>query len=143
MKFFAGLTVWALPLSALAAFLFGGLWYGLLGRQWMSAVGLTEERIKEGGGQTPFMLALTFIAQLIMAWMLAGIILHMQRAGIKATAVNGMISGAFIWLGFVVTVLAVSHRYQMRPWSLTAIDGGHWLGVLLIQGAILGRFGIA
>ena len=26
--------------------------------------------------------------------------------------------------------------------SLTLIDGGHWLGVLLIQGAILGWWGV-
>ncbi len=143
MKFFAGLTVWALPLAAVVGFLFGGLWYMALAGPWMRAVGLSKDRIAAAGGQTPFMLALTFAAQLVMAWMLAGVILHMQRAGIKATAVNGMISGAFIWFGFVATTLAVSHRYQLRPWSLTAIDGGHWLGVLLLQGAILGRFGMA
>ncbi len=143
MKFFAGLTVWALPLAAFVGFMFGGIWYSLLAKPWMAAAGLTKERIDAAGGQTPFMLVLTFLAQLIMAWMLAGIILHMQRAGIKATAVNGMISGAFVWFGFIVTVLAVSHRYQMRPWSLTIIDGAHWLIVLLLQGAILGRFGMA
>jgi Protein of unknown function (DUF1761) len=143
MKLFAGLTIWALPLAALAGFMFGGLWYTLLAKPWMAAAGLTKQRIETGGGQTPAMLVLTFVSQLIMAWMLAGLILHMQRAGIKATAVNGMISGAFIWFGFIATTLAVSHRYQMRPWSLTAIDGAHWLIVLLLQGAILGRFGMA
>jgi hypothetical protein len=143
MKLFAGLTVWALPLSAIAAFVFSGLWYTLLNRQWLSAVGLTPERIKAGGGDSPLVYAMTFLGHLILAWMLAGIILHMQRAGIKANMLNGMISGAFIWFGFIFTVLMVTHRYQLRPWSLTLIDGGHWLIVLLIQGAILGRFGIA
>jgi Protein of unknown function (DUF1761) len=143
MKFFAGLTVWALPLAAVLSFMFGGLWYGILGKRWMRAAGLTEERIKAAGGQTPTTLVITLLCELLMAWMLAGLLLHMAKAGIKATTVNGMISSAFIWAGFVMTSLIVGHRYQMRPWSLTAIDGGHWLGVLLIQGAILGRFGVA
>lgn len=143
MKVFAGLNAWVLPIAALVSFLFGGLWYGLLSKPWMAAAGLTKHQIDEGGGQSPALLILTYLAQAIMAWMLAGVILHMTKAGIAATAVNGMISAAFIWFGFVLTTLAVSHRYQLRPWSLTLIDGAHWLGALLIQGAILGRFAIA
>ncbi len=143
MKFFAGLTVWALPLAAFVGFMFGGIWYTVLAKPWMTAAGLTKAQVDANGGQTPVMLAITFLAQLIMAWILAGLLLHMVRAGIKPTILNGMITGAFIWFGFILTTLAVSHRYQLRPWNLTLIDGGHWLGVLLIQGAILGRFGVA
>ncbi len=142
MKFFAGLNAWILPLTALASFIFGGIWYGTLAKQWMAAASLTKERIDAAGGQTPTMLALTYVCQLVMAWMLAGTLLHMAKAGIPGTAVNGMISGAFIWLGFIATTLIVSHRYQLQSWSLTLIDGAHWFGVLLIQGAILGRFGL-
>ena len=143
MKFFAGLTVWALPLAATASFMFGGLWYGLLAKQWMKAASMDKAKIDAGGGQTPTLLVLTWLCQFVMAWMLAGILLHMARSGIPASMLNGMISGLFVWLGFVATTLIVNHRYQMQPWSLTVIDGLHWLGVLLIQGAILGRFGLA
>jgi Protein of unknown function (DUF1761) len=143
MKIFAGLNAWMLPLVALASFIFGGVWYGTLAKQWMASAGLTKDRIESGGGQTPIMLVITYVCQLIMAWMLAGILLHMTKASIPATAVTGMISGAFIWLGFVMTTMIVGHRYQMQPWALTAIDGGYWLGVLLLQGALLGRFGLS
>ena len=34
------------------------------------------------------------------------------------------------------------HAFQGARPSLTFIDGGHWLGVLLIQGAILGWWGV-
>jgi hypothetical protein len=30
----------------------------------------------------------------------------------------------------------------MQKWSLTVIDGAHWLGVLVIQGAIIGWWGV-
>ena len=38
--------------------------------------------------------------------------------------------------------MAVNHAFQGAKRSLTLIDGGHWLGVLLIQGAILGWWGV-
>lgn len=142
MKWFAGLVPWVLPLAAFASFVFGGLWYGLLSRQWMDAAGLTKERIEQNGGQTPKLLITTFLCELFMAWMLAGVILHMKKAGIAPTMTNGMISALFIWAGFVMTTLIVNHGYQLEKRNLTIIDGAHWLGVLLIQGAIIGALGI-
>ena len=60
----------------------------------------------------------------------------------QVTIYNGIISGAFVWLGFVATTLVTNHGFQMKLGRLTLIDGGHWLGVLLIQGAILGAMGV-
>jgi len=45
------------------------------------------------------------------------------------------------WLTFVLTTVAVNNAYTFRRWTLTAIDAGHWLGVLLIIGMILGWWG--
>lgn len=143
MKLFAGLVPWVLVLAAAASFVFGGLWYGLLSKQWMAAAGLSKERLEQNSGQTPRLLITTFIACLFMAWMLAGVILHMQKAGIPATLKNGAISGLFIWAGFVMTTLVVNHGYQLQKRTLTLIDGAYWLGVLLIQGALIGWLGIA
>lgn len=142
MKFFAGLHVWALPAAAVASFIFGGLWYGLLSRQWMAAANLTPEQVK-GNGPSPAPFIITLIAQTFMAWMLAGVMLHMAKAGLPANVRNGLITAAFLWAGFVMTTLVVNHQFQMQKRTLTLIDGAHWLGVLLIQGAIIGHWGIA
>jgi hypothetical protein len=66
----------------------------------------------------------------------------MAKAGLPASMRNGMITAGFIWLGFVMTTLVVNHQYQMQRTSLTVIDGLHWLGVLLIQGLVIGLFGV-
>ena len=137
---FAGLNYWAVIIAAVASFLFGGVWYGLLSQPWMRAIGKTEAEIKSSGRSMPLLFAITFVAQLLMAWVLAGIIGHVGTG--QVTLKSGLISGAFIWLGFVATTLAVNHGYQGSRWSLTMIDGGHWLGVLLIQGAIIGLMGV-
>ena len=55
---------------------------------------------------------------------------------------GGIITGAFMWIGFAVTSTAVNYAWQRAKPMLTVIDGAHWLGVLLIQGAILGAMGV-
>jgi hypothetical protein len=141
---FAGLNYWAVLAAAVASFMFGGVWYGLLSKQWMEAAGLGTTGLaqpREGAsGLSPMPFVIAFIAQIVMAWMLAGIIGHLGPG--QVTFKNGVISGFLVWLGFVITSLAVNHTFQGSRRSLTAIDGGHWLGVLLIQGAIIGWLGV-
>ncbi len=137
----AGLNYLAIGLAAVAAFIFGGIWYGVLGKRWMAALGKTEEDIKNSGSPMPVLLGITFVAQLIMAWVLAGTISHLGQG--QVTLRNGMISAGFIWFGFVLTTQIVNHGYQGVKRSLTVIDSAHWLGVLLIQGAVIGWMGAA
>jgi hypothetical protein len=141
-----GINYWGVLSAAVASFAFGAAWYGLLSRQWMEARGLTaaEQASSAAGGGAPIPLAyiIAFVAELVMAWMLAGVLLHLARGGLVPSPRNGVISAAFIWVGFVATTLAVNHAFQGAKRSLTLIDGGHWLGVLLVQGAILGWWGV-
>ncbi|MDX2159417.1 MAG: DUF1761 domain-containing protein [Hyphomicrobiaceae bacterium] len=142
MQLLVGLNYWAVLLAAVASFVFGGVWYGGLSRQWMAAADLTEDEIRGEAGPSPWPFIVTFLAQVVMALMLAGIVLHLARAGIPVSLRSGMISAFCIWLGFIVTTLVVNHQFQMQKPMLTLIDGGHWLGVMLIQGAILGFMGM-
>ena len=56
-----------------------------------------------------------------MAEMLAGSIAHLGVGQLSVK--NAMISAAFIWVGFVLTVLVTTHGYQGNKRSLTLIDG--------------------
>ena len=85
------------------------------------------------------LLILTFLAQLVMAWVLAGILFHLGPG--KLTVGNGIISGLWMWLGFVITTMTVNNGFAGRKPVLLAIDGGHWLVVLMAIGAVLGAFG--
>jgi hypothetical protein len=131
--------------AAVCAWLFGALWYGTFGKQWVHAQGSTMEEFKAKqaanagklSAQVPFILA--FIAQLIMAYVLYGLMKHVAHTG-PLTVRIGLISGAFIWFGFILTTIGVNHAFSGRKTMLTVIDTGHWLGVMLILGAILGAF---
>jgi hypothetical protein len=138
---FAGINYLAAFIAALAGFGFGAVYYMMLSKPWMNAVGWTpdEQALHLKGelnpNRTPFLIAI--IANLIMAWVLAGLIAHTGTVTIR----SGIISAAFVWFGFVITILAVNYGFSGRKPMLTLIDGGHWLGVLLIMGAVIGAFG--
>lgn len=136
---FSGFNATAVILAAIASFLFGGVWYGALSQKWLAALGRTEAELKASGRSMPALFAMTIMAQLVMATVLAGVLGHMGAG--QVTVSNGLITGFLVWLGFVATTLVVNHGYQSSSWSLTAIDGGHWLGVLLIQGLVIGWLG--
>ncbi len=137
---FSGLSYLAVLLAAVAGWLFGAVWYTALARPWMAASGWRsrEEMLGASGGKvSPLPFAIAFIAELLMAYLLAGLIAHLGEINIR----SAVVSAFFIWLGFVATTIAVNHRYMMKPWSLTAIDAGHWLGVLVVMGVVIGGIG--
>jgi hypothetical protein len=130
----------AVIVAAIAGWLLGAAWYGVLGKQWMEALGWSEADCTGPDGKRhmpigPMLLA--FFAQVMMALMLAGVIGHIG----PPAAMNGIVSGALVWLGFVVTTISVNNAFQKRKAMLTAIDAGHWLGVLVVQGLVIGLFG--
>lgn len=137
---FAGINYLAVVLAAAASFLFGGVWYGALSKPWLGALGKTEAELKASTASIPQLFLLTILAELVMAWVLAGLLGHLGSG--QVTLSNGLIAGAFCWLGFVAPTLLINNGYQGAKTMLTAIDAGHWLGVLLIQGAIIGWMGV-
>ena len=136
---FAGMNLYAIVLAAAVSFMFGWLWYGVLfSGAWLEACGKSPEEVKgDTPSPTPFIISL--IGLVIMASVLAGVLRYTGPTEVSVR--SGVITGAFMWLGFVITTLAVNNTFKGAKPSLTVIDGGHWLGVLILQGAILGWFG--
>jgi hypothetical protein len=137
---FTGVNYWAILIAAVAGWLVGAGWYMSLGRHWTAAQGFTAESMaaarQRPGAFLPFVYA--FIANLVMAWTLAGIAGHVGPVTVK----NAVISAALCWLGFVITTLGVNYSFAMRPARLIAIDGGHWLLVLIVMGIVIGAIGV-
>ena len=135
---FAGINPLAVLIAAVAGFAFGAAYYVGLSKQWLAAIGMTKEAVTARRSPAPFIVSI--VALLIMAWVLASGIGHLGPG--QVTLKNGIISALFMWLGFVITTLAVNYSFGQRKASLTVIDGIHWLGVLVIQGAIIGAMGV-
>ena len=133
---FAGINYVAVVFAAAASFGFGFFYYMSLGKLWMAAAGRTKADIEGNKSPLPFIIAA--VAQLVIAFMLAGAMGHLGEYSVR----NGVVSGLFLWVGFVITTMAVNHAFQGAKPMLTLIDGGHWLGVLLLQGLMLGWIGV-
>ena len=98
---------------------------------------LKAENAGKSGAAMAAPFIISFVADLIMAGMLGGIMVISASTRVRA----GVISGALFWVGFVLTTLVVNNAYAFRKVALIVIDGGHWLGVLLLMGAIIGGLG--
>jgi succinate dehydrogenase/fumarate reductase cytochrome b subunit len=134
---FAGLNYLAILLAALAAFGWGAIYYMTLSKQWLAAVGISKEQMQSRSA-APFVIS--FVALIVMSWVLAGTVGHLGPG--QVTVKNGIISGLFLWAGFIVTTVFVNNAYPGRKYSLSVIDSIHWLGVVVIEGVVIGALGV-
>ena len=134
---FAGLNYLAIILAALAAFGWGAIYYMTLSKQWLAAVGISREQMQSRSA-APFVIS--FIALIVMSWVLAGTVGHLGPGQVRIK--NGIISGLVLWLGFMATTVFVNNAYPGRKYSLSVIDSIHWLGVVVIEGAVIGAMGV-
>jgi|SRR6185312_13233494 len=140
---FANVNILSIVVAAAAAWIFGGIYYTALSRQWIAAQGKTLEQCKaEQAGKSglaktaPFIIV--FVSEVIMAWVLYGILFHLNMFTLR----GGVISAAFCWLGFVVTTVASNNAFGARRPMLTVIDSIAWLVAMLLMGAIIGAWGV-
>jgi hypothetical protein len=137
---FAGVNYLAVLIATVAGFAFGAAYYMSLSKPWLAAMGKTKDELAAAGKGSPVPFIVSIVALAIMAWVLAGTMGHLGQG--QVTLKNGVISALFVWLGFVITTLAVNYSFGQRRPMLTVIDGIHWLGVLVIQGTIIGAMGV-
>jgi hypothetical protein len=129
-------------IAAVAAWIFGGVYYTALSKPWLAAQGKTLEQCKaEQDAKSalakgaPFVVV--FISEIIIGWVLYGILMHINAFTVRA----GIISATFCWFGFVLTTIATNNAFGGRRAMLTLIDSIGWLGAFVIIGAIVGGFG--
>ena len=136
----AGMNWLAILIATIAGFAFGAAYYISLSKPWLAAIGKTKEEISAEGKGSPLPFIISIVALAVMAVVLAGTIGHLGPG--QVTLKNGVVTALFMWVGFVITTMAVNNAFGQRKASLTIIDGIHWLGVLVIQGAIVGAIGM-
>ena len=139
---FAGISYLAVAIAAVVAWLASAAWYMSLGKTYMAALGKTAEQVaadrNKPGAFLPFIYA--FVANLVIAWMLGGVLGHLGSG--QVTLKNGVIAGAFIWFGFILTTMAVNFSFSGRDKRLLLIDLGNWLIVMVVMGAVIGWLGV-
>jgi Protein of unknown function (DUF1761) len=126
---------WADIVAAIACFLLEAGWYSMFYQAWLNGTGRTQEWLM-GPGKIPVYLQFgtALVASVVMA---AAISCVTQLTG-PQTMYRGMRVATALWLGFVITTWATEYVFEVRPWSLLAINAGFWFLGMNIMGAIVG-----
>jgi hypothetical protein len=125
----------AVVVSAVAYWLLGAIWYGVLfGQRWMALEGITMGQGRSANPALPY--AISFALDLLMAFVLAQLCLW-RNAG---TAGRGAAVGVLLWIGIVGPIVGTTYMYEMRPKELFAINEFYPLVGLCLMGIILGAW---
>ncbi len=129
-----GFNVVAVAVAAVAGFAFGAIYYTVLGKQWMDAVGLAEEDVQK---RSPVPFIVSFVGLLVLGCVLSW---HFSQQGGSVSSSYAIHSSLILWFGLIVTSTATNNAFQQSKPKLTVIDSLHWLGVLVIQGLVISAF---
>jgi hypothetical protein len=119
----------AVFVAAIAYFVWGYLWYGLIfTKAWMALIGPIPMN------SAPSTYIQSFIAGWIMAYC-AGIALTKNEADQPAR--HGVEFGLFMGIGLIATAMYNGYLYTSKPLGLWAIDAGYCVSGLAIMSAIV------
>lgn len=123
----------AILVVGVISFLLGALWYSppLFAKQWMNAIGKTEEELKSGASAMTYVI--TFVVWIIATYVLA-VFVHYSGA---STFGYGMLAGFLCWFGFFASLSLIMSLFEQKPKQLWLINNSYILVALLISGGIL------
>ena len=118
--------------AGVAGWIFGAIWYGVLGKVWQRARGLDPESCK--GQKMPLApMVVSFLAALVMSAVLYQLLANLGVLGVEPAALAGLTIG----VGFLATSTLVNNMFQQKPFALTVIDGGHWVLAVVVESVAL------
>ncbi|HEV2413124.1 MAG TPA: DUF1761 domain-containing protein [Candidatus Saccharimonadales bacterium] len=127
------INYWAVIVAAVVNMVVGSIWYSkmMFAEPWVKMMGKKmDEMMGKGAG---FAYAVTTVAALIGAFVLANFARDMHLV----TAMKGAELGFVAWLGFVAATSVTTSMFAGQRKKLWAINAGYFLVVLIINGAIL------
>ena len=123
----------AVFVAAIAYWLLGALWYGVLfGQAWMALEHMTAGQTRSMNPVLPYLI--TLVLNVLIAYALAQICIWRNAD----TLGRGASVGVLLWIGFVGPVTFTTYMYEMRPKELFAINQFFPLAGFVLMGAILG-----
>lgn len=135
---------WAIIVSAIAAIVLGGLWYGpLFGKTWMREMNISPEDMAKAKGDKAagnavaksygIMAITTFVMAFVLSYTVTFATTYTQTFGV----VGGLMNGFFSWFGFVMPVSLGGVLWEHKSWKWWFITSGYYLVSLLMMSVIL------
>ena len=118
--------------AGLAGWIFGAIWYGVLGKPWQRALGRGPDDCKDK--KMPMVpMVVSFLVALLMSVVLYPVLLS---AGVR-TPIAALVTGLILGGGFLFCSHMVNNMFQQRSFTLTVIDGLHWTFALAIEAVVI------
>lgn len=121
-------------MAALAAMVFGAIWYGALAKPWMAASGVVLDETGQPANRANPMI---YIANGIGMLLVAGMMRHIFVLGGIDALDKGLVSGLGLGLFVAAPWLITNYNFAGRPKKLMLIDGGFSTIGCTIIGAVL------
>lgn len=122
----------AVLVSGALFMIIGSVWYSpvLFAGPWQKITGINEQTAKKGAGKA---MTMAIVASLVAAFVLAHFVDYTEAD----TFAEGLQTGAWAWLGFSATTMAMNYAFQIKPFKLFLIDASYFLLGLALSGGIL------
>jgi len=123
--------------AAVAAYVFGSIWYMTLAKPWMAATGMT---VGDDGRPTNASNPAPYVVTFVMAILVAGMMRHIfQMAGVD-TLGKGVTIGLGLGLFIAAPWIVNNVMFSNKPKQLILIDGGYAAGGCTVAGVVLSLF---
>lgn len=119
-------------IAGVAGYVFGAVWYGVLGQHWQAAAGLTDEDVRPGRN------LLAYIIALLCNIVVAGMMRHVFVASGVYGAAPGLVSGFGLGAFVAGAYLMMSYTFSRQAAAMKMIDIGHAAGSAAAIGLALG-----
>jgi len=125
-------AILAILAAGVAGWIWGAVWYGVLSKPYQRALGLNPDDCKDKKMPILPMVA-AFVAALVMSAVLYQLLTNLGVLGVWPA----MVAGFTVGVGFVLTTVLVNNMFQQKSFTLTVIDGGHWVLALVIEAVVI------
>lgn len=135
MELINSVNYFAVLLCGLISMGIGAFWYSnmFFGKMWMASLDKSEEELKKDFQPIKTYLV-SFVAQLVMAYILARIMIYVGAE----TPIDGIRIAFMAWIGFIGTTMTINFLFEGRTFQQFLVDSGYHFIVLLLYGFILG-----
>ena len=126
----------AVIVATLVHYFLGGLWYSplLFANKFLQIINWPPEKVTEIQNQSHAKeLVIAFVTSLVLVYILA----HFVQYTKSTTAMAGIQTAFWLWLGFIATTQLATVLFEQRPLGLYLLNVGYQFVGCAIAGAIL------
>jgi len=163
------LKLWIIPIAALIPMIMGFIWYNpkVMGKAWMEATGLTDEKMK--GANMGLVFGLSYVFSCLLAFAMVTLTIHqmgfqsilMNEPGFGVegsdmyiffhdflskygnnfrTFKHGALHGTIGGLIIAFPIIATNGMFERKSWKYIWINTGYWVITMMLMGGFVCQF---